>query len=178
MSRKSPFTDEWRKCLEEHYKHVIRTEDKVTQPSLEDVLHQVGFADDDLSDLRIKATMHVDDMPDGYKPNIPSLAAHAAECTCAQCSAQAAAIEAAIEANHDADGQPLPPDYEPEGEAGEVYSVPSPVMLWAEEEWIGQDVSEAPNDATDTKSGKKKSSKKSKKSEDKQAEAPKQKALF
>jgi hypothetical protein len=45
------FAEEWRACLRAHYQYVIRNEDKVTERTLVGVLHEVGFTDDDLSQL-------------------------------------------------------------------------------------------------------------------------------
>jgi hypothetical protein len=69
----SVFADDWRACLREHYMHVVRTDDRVTLPSLTLVMHEVGFSDDDLAELRVLATMRADDMPADYVP--PEVAA-------------------------------------------------------------------------------------------------------
>jgi hypothetical protein len=75
----NPFDDEWRDCLRAHYAHVIRTGDKVTEPSLTVVLHQVGFSDSELAELRVLATMHVDDVPADFVPDLNVLATPPAE---------------------------------------------------------------------------------------------------
>lgn len=62
------FAQEWRDCLKAHYQYVIRENDGVTLRTLVKVLHAVGFTDDDLSQLRIEATMRADAMPDDYVP--------------------------------------------------------------------------------------------------------------
>lgn len=64
----SVFADDWRACLREHYMHVVRTGDRVTLPSLTLVMHEVGFTDGDLAELRVLATMRADDMPADYVP--------------------------------------------------------------------------------------------------------------
>lgn len=48
---KNPFYDEWRDCLRQHYRHVIRTHDDITEPTLRGVLHSTGFSDEDIDDL-------------------------------------------------------------------------------------------------------------------------------
>ncbi len=68
MKRESPFADEWRRCLREHYQYIIREQDRVTERSLLTVLHEVGFADSELAELRVLATMRAEDMPDDYLP--------------------------------------------------------------------------------------------------------------
>jgi len=69
----SIFADDWRACLREHYMHVVRTGDRATLPSLTLVMHEIGFTDDDLAELRVLATMRADDMPADYVP--PEIAA-------------------------------------------------------------------------------------------------------
>lgn len=66
----SVFSDEWRTCLREHFMYVIRNQDARTERSLITVMHETGFSDDELRELRIQATMHVDDMPEGYVPDM------------------------------------------------------------------------------------------------------------
>lgn len=64
------FEAEWRECLEAHYMHVIRTRDKVTEPSLTVVMHQAGFNDSELAELRVRATMHMDDVDADFVPDL------------------------------------------------------------------------------------------------------------
>lgn len=104
----SVFSDDWRDCLRENYKHVVRNNDQVTKPSLLTVMNEVGFTEDDLRMLEIEATMRAEDMPDDYVPaavkEIPvadkPFEPHPLECQCPAC----------MELNripHDADGQPI-----------------------------------------------------------------------
>ena len=81
------FADEWMECLEAHYMHVIRINDKVTEPSLSIVMHSAGFSDTQLSELRVRATMHVDDVSPDFVPDLDVLEAHDHE------HAEAAAVE-------------------------------------------------------------------------------------
>jgi hypothetical protein len=69
------FEAEWRECLEAHYMHVIRTRDKVTEPSLTVVMHQAGFNDSELAELRVRATMHLDDSGADFVPDMNVLEA-------------------------------------------------------------------------------------------------------
>ena len=70
------FADEWVDCLEAHYMHVIRTKDKVTEPSLTIVMHSAGFSDNQLAELRVRATMHVDDVGADFVPDLDVLDIH------------------------------------------------------------------------------------------------------
>ncbi len=69
------FDREWRECLEAHYMHVVRTDDRVTLPSLTYVMHQAGFDDAQLAELRVRATMHVDDVGADFVPDMNVLEA-------------------------------------------------------------------------------------------------------
>ncbi|MCY4147503.1 MAG: hypothetical protein OXE95_03035 [Chloroflexi bacterium] len=114
MEQSSIFFDEWLSSLRAQYQHVVRADDKVTLPSLTAVMQKVGFGEDELRRLRLAATLHVDDAPDGFVPDLKILAepsptaAHPAECLCPDC----APID---ESRFDADGQPLPLDPEATG---------------------------------------------------------------
>ena len=117
MDQQSVFFEEWMRSLREQYKYVIRSQDKVTIPSLTAVLHQVGFTDDELTQLRIEATMRLDDVGADFVADMTILdkakasQAHPAECSCPQCIP----ID---DSQFDRDGQPLvdddpePPSYE------------------------------------------------------------------
>jgi len=70
MPKESIFTDEWRECLRAHYMDVIRRNDQITLKSLVRVMHDTGFSDDDMAELRVRATMRAEDMPDNYVPDM------------------------------------------------------------------------------------------------------------
>lgn len=115
----NPFGDEWRDCLREHYKYVVRHDTRVTLESLRQVLlggERPLFHDDELRALYIEATIRADDMPDDFVPDlltesddmpaldalpdVPENPAHPLECQCPSC----------VEINripHDDEGQPL-----------------------------------------------------------------------
>lgn len=66
--KRSIFYDEWRACLRAHYKHVVRINDQVTEPSLHGVLLRVGFTEDEINQMAVEAKMrdtdaHPDDLP-------------------------------------------------------------------------------------------------------------------
>lgn len=91
MEQRSVFFEEWIKSLREQYKYVVRNNDQVTLPSLTEVMHNVGFRDDELAQLRVEATMHIDEVGADYVPDLmvlnqpPDGQPHPAECTCPQC---------------------------------------------------------------------------------------------
>ncbi len=68
--RKSIFSDDWRDCLEAHYKDVVRRDDKLTEDTLVGVLHDVGFRDADLQQLKLEATMRAEDMQGDFVPEL------------------------------------------------------------------------------------------------------------
>lgn len=123
MDQSSVFFDEWLSSLRAQYQHVVRTDDKVTLPSLTAVMQQVGFGEDELQQLRLQATLHIDDVAEDFVPDLdildkmPAPIAHPAECQCPDC----VPID---ESKFDADGQPLPPDPDAEAhDAGHVFPV-------------------------------------------------------
>jgi hypothetical protein len=69
MPKDSVFTDEWRRCLRAHYMDVIRRNDQITLKSLVRVMHDTGFNDDELAEMRVRATMRADDMPNDFVPD-------------------------------------------------------------------------------------------------------------
>lgn len=75
MSQGSIFADEWRDCLREHYMYVIRERDDITRPTLTKVMFEAGFSEDELAELRVRATMRADDMPDDFVPDLDVLEA-------------------------------------------------------------------------------------------------------
>ncbi len=73
MAGKSPFADDWRDCLSAHFTHVIRTNDVRTEPTLTGVLLNAGFTEAELRELKLRATMHVDDVPADFVPDLEIL---------------------------------------------------------------------------------------------------------
>ena len=63
------FADDWRDCLREQYKYVIQQQDERTERTLTQVLHEVGFSEEEMAGLRLEATMRAEDMPDDYVPD-------------------------------------------------------------------------------------------------------------
>ncbi|MCU0498286.1 MAG: hypothetical protein MUF87_13115 [Anaerolineae bacterium] len=125
MSQENIFADEWRICLEEHYKHVVQHDPNPNNLlSLKKALLQPNgerppiFTESELADLHLRVTLRADQMPDDYvpevllaAPEIPTtitethdpVGAHPLECQCPSC----------IQINripHDHDGQRLDED--------------------------------------------------------------------
>jgi hypothetical protein len=110
----SVFAAEWRRCLEAQYIDVIRRGDKNNQRSLQQVMLRVGFREDDLRALYVRATMRAEDLPSDFLPDAAQLPAaapepatftpHPAECTCPACLEQVDLLR------HDDEGQPLSRD--------------------------------------------------------------------
>ena len=126
MAQRSIFFDEWIKSLREQYKYVIRNNDQVTLPSLTEVMHDVGFTDDELAQLRIDATMRTEDVAEDFVPDLKILEQqtagqpHPAECTCPQCIP----ID---ESQYDEDGQPIEMDPEKAThETGHLFAAAKP----------------------------------------------------
>ena len=76
MTDKSIFADDWRDSLRAHYIHTVQTNDLVTLKTLEGVLLDVGFSRDELRDLYVQATMRVEDVPEGFAPDMERAALH------------------------------------------------------------------------------------------------------
>ncbi len=70
MPKESIFRDEWRECLRAHYMDVVRRDDQRTLKSLVRVMHDTGFTDDELTELRVRATMRAEDAPEDFVPDM------------------------------------------------------------------------------------------------------------
>lgn len=115
--RSSVFTNEWRRCLGEHYKYVVKAQDTATEATLTPIMQRVGFTEAELSGLYRAATQRAEDLPDDFVPDLAkalpaadavsntaeaSFQVHPAECNCPAC------MDEVLEQGHDDDGQPLP----------------------------------------------------------------------
>lgn len=62
---RSIFYEDWRECLKSHYTHVISHNDHVTEPTLHNVLLRVGFTEEEIKEIAIRAKMRdVDASPE------------------------------------------------------------------------------------------------------------------
>jgi hypothetical protein len=115
------FADEWRECLEAHYMHVVRTDDRVTLPSLTVVMHQAGFSESELAELRVRATMHVDKADADFVPDLEILKASGQEAQAeSAASEQDAPVFAVPDMPEDAAAEFVPPEDEAEAEPEDV----------------------------------------------------------
>jgi hypothetical protein len=73
MSDYNPFDLEWRACLRSHYVYVIRSGDEATERTLAGVMRQAGFDEKTLIELRIRATMRVEQMGEDFVPDFAAL---------------------------------------------------------------------------------------------------------
>ena len=64
------FADDWRESLRAHYREVVRRNDKATEDTLTGVLHDVGFQDEELRQLKLEATMRTEDLHDDFVPEL------------------------------------------------------------------------------------------------------------
>lgn len=103
------FADDWRDCLREQYKYVIRQQDKRTEETLTSVLHDVGFDDDELRALKLEATMRAEDMPDDYVPDEVKSVHAGAEPVIEEAPVEELVIEAEID---EAEEEPEPVTYD------------------------------------------------------------------
>ena len=69
----SPFADDWRASLREHYMDVIRRNDQITLRTLTGVMIETGFSEAELGELRVRATLRADQMPDDFVPDMDIL---------------------------------------------------------------------------------------------------------
>jgi hypothetical protein len=70
VANSSIFADEWRECLQEQYKSVVRNNDQITLKTLVGVMHDVGFSEADLRDLAFQATLRAEDVADDFVPDM------------------------------------------------------------------------------------------------------------
>ena len=70
----SIFSDEWRECLIAHYTYILRASDQRTERTLRGVMLDVGFTEDDLRNIYLAATTHVDDVPPDFTPDTQFIA--------------------------------------------------------------------------------------------------------
>ncbi|MCK6580314.1 MAG: hypothetical protein L6Q98_19650 [Anaerolineae bacterium] len=111
MPGQSPFADDWRECLRAHYQYVVRANDRRTLDSLTGVLHQVGFREDELGELYLRATLHVDEVAEDFTPDMTVVAAMVSAAGGAPSEDASAALIAAAEAAAQAVENPSEPDY-------------------------------------------------------------------
>lgn len=124
----SVFTEEWRDCLRAHYTSIVRNDDRTTEHTLRGVMIEAGFSEDELKQLYVLATAHVDDVGADFVPDMDVFAEESAPVSVAvvvpQAMIEAELIEAAhpqdeasVSAEADAEMDEREPDDEAEAEA-------------------------------------------------------------
>lgn len=124
----SIFSQEWRDCLRAHYSYVVRMGDHGTEKTLRNVMFEAGFREDEVKELYVLATAHVDDVDADFVPDMDIFAEEAApvavvvpeispevpeivdapEFEDAEITAEAA--EAELDEAEEAEAPPSPPD--------------------------------------------------------------------
>jgi hypothetical protein len=66
----SIFSQEWRDCLRAHYTYVVRMGDAGTEKTLRGVMYEAGFGEDEVKELYVLATAHVDDVGADFVPDM------------------------------------------------------------------------------------------------------------
>jgi hypothetical protein len=69
----SPFADDWRASLREHYMDVVRRNDQITLRTLTGVMYETGFTEAELVELRVRATIRADETPADFVPDMKVL---------------------------------------------------------------------------------------------------------
>lgn len=77
MPGKSPFSDDWRDCLRAHFTYTVRMQDVRTEHTLTAVMQEIGFAEAEMRELRVLATLRAEDMPPDFVPDLEALAVQA-----------------------------------------------------------------------------------------------------
>jgi predicted component of viral defense system (DUF524 family) len=72
----SIFSQDWRDCLDAHYRDVVQRGDTVTESSLSMILYQLGYREDELKEMKLYATMRTENLQADFIPtlDVPSFA--------------------------------------------------------------------------------------------------------
>ncbi len=73
MPNQSVFAEEWRDCLRAHYTQIIRNEDRNTEKSLHGVMLEASFSENEIKQIYVQATAHVDDVGADFVPDMDVL---------------------------------------------------------------------------------------------------------
>jgi hypothetical protein len=87
---RSPFTDDWHDLQTAQFAHTMRTGNATQRAAAVAVMREAGYSDDQIRGLYINATMHSDDVPPDFEPDMDIIEAgrevqHPADCQCARC---------------------------------------------------------------------------------------------
>lgn len=76
MSDVDIFGNDWRDCLKAHFMYTIKVGDTLTTESLAGLLLSANIPESVLAELRVRATMHVDEVGKNYEPDLGILDEH------------------------------------------------------------------------------------------------------
>lgn len=90
MSTPSPFSTDWHAAQAAHFMHTCRTGNAQARAAAREAMSQAGYSDDEIAKLYIAATMHQDDLPDDFTPDVAVIerlreVQHPNDCTCPHC---------------------------------------------------------------------------------------------
>ncbi|MBW4436546.1 MAG: hypothetical protein KME04_05400 [Pleurocapsa minor GSE-CHR-MK-17-07R] len=71
----SPFSQDWRDCLSAHFRYTVRNHDHATEATVAQILRETGLTDAQIAELKVTAALRVEDLPDGFTPDLDGLAA-------------------------------------------------------------------------------------------------------
>lgn len=125
MKQRSVFADEWRECLRAHYMYVVHVGDISTEPTLISVMQEAGFTETELAELRVRATMHVDDVGADFQPDAAVVEMIKSQMEPAQAAAVMETVPEAVATETDeAEGETDTPPAEEEPPPNEEYYAP------------------------------------------------------
>lgn len=87
---RSPFTDDWHAMQTSQFTYIMRTGDAQQRAAAIHVMRQTGYSEAQIRALYIDATMHADDVPPDFVPDVDVIetqreAQHPSDCLCAHC---------------------------------------------------------------------------------------------
>lgn len=88
---RSPFADDWHAAQEQHFQHILRTGDAGARRDAIALMQQAGYDEAAIQALYIRATMHMDDIPPDFVPDMEVIeklreVQHPQDCTCPGCT--------------------------------------------------------------------------------------------
>ncbi|NDJ51820.1 MAG: hypothetical protein GYB68_01895 [Chloroflexi bacterium] len=92
MTKRTFFQDERLRSLRAQFKQVARSGDDERLDGITRILASEGLSQEEIASLYIQATMHQDDLPNDFEPDLERAKAlkkqfdpHPLECSCARC---------------------------------------------------------------------------------------------
>jgi hypothetical protein len=110
MTGQSIFAQEWRDCLRAHYLYVIQIQDRLTERTLIEVMLDAGFTEAELTELRLGASLHVDDAGANFVPDAAVVEVIARATDAAPAAATQPQEQSADDADADVPTEPPPSD--------------------------------------------------------------------